>query len=197
MAAQLFLITPPAVDPDTFRQALMRVLGAAEISALLVSRGDHDAASYARLVEEAVNIGQGAGAAVLVEDDIDLARRLKADGVHITGPIAAIRDAVKALKPDMIVGAGPFKTRHDAMSAGELDIDYVLFGALAGTAAANAAELASWWAETFEVPAVFSDPASTASDAHGAEFLGLGEGLWSAPAPAAAMAVIAAALEQS
>lgn len=197
MAAQLFLITPPAADPETFPQTLMRVLAAAEVSALLVSRGDRDDAAYAAVVETAVNIGQGAGCAVLVEDDVALARRLKADGVHVTTGIAAVRDAVKALKPTMIVGAGPFKTRHDAMSAGELDIDYVLFGALSGASQPTATELASWWAETFEVPAVFSDPEATGAEAHGAEFLGLGDSLWSAPAPAAAMAAIAAAMEQN
>lgn len=197
MAAQLFLLTPFAADPDSFREALMRVLAAAEVSALLVRRGNRDDAAYAALAEMAVNIGQGAGSAVLVEDDIALARRLGADGVHVTAGLPAVREAVKALKPAMIVGAGPFKTRHDAMSAGELDIDYLFFGSLTDKPDPAGAELAAWWSETFEIPAVFGDPAATAPDTHGAEFLALGEGLWSAPEPAGSMAAIAAALEQN
>ncbi|MGN0112492.1 MAG: thiamine phosphate synthase, partial [Cellulosimicrobium funkei] len=56
-----------------------------------------------------------------------------ADGVHVTeGGIKAIRAAVSALKPDGIVGVGNVRTRHDAMSFGELDVDYVMFGPLGG-----------------------------------------------------------------
>ena len=43
-----------------------------------------------------------------------------------------LQKAIEALKPDFIVGAGGFATKHDAMEAGELDIDYVFFGPLSG-----------------------------------------------------------------
>jgi len=197
MAAQLFLITPVAADPQTFPATLMGVLASAEVSAILVRRGDRDDAAYATLARAVVNVGQGAGCAVLVEDDLDLAKRLGADGVHVTAGAEAIKAAVAALKPAMIVGAAGIASRHDAMTAGEMDVDYVFFGPLEGTADAEAADLAAWWAETFEVPAVFSDPAATpeTADAQGAEFLALSTSLWAASAPGPTLAAIAAALE--
>jgi thiamine-phosphate pyrophosphorylase len=193
MAPQLYLITPATADPETFPTTLMAVLNAARFSALLVSRGALDAPTYARLAAAVVNVGQGAGCAVLLEDDIALARRLGADGVHITGGPEAIADAVATLKPAMIVGAGNVHSRHDAMTAGEMDVDYVFFGPLEGAADAQDADLAQWWAETFEVPGVLSlpDAAPGAVDARGAEFLALSQSLWSAPSPAAAMRAIA------
>jgi thiamine-phosphate pyrophosphorylase len=199
MAAQIFLLTPAAADPETFPKTLMAVLGAAEISAMLVRRGDRDEAGYAAWVKTVVNIGQGAGCAVLVEDDAALARRLGADGVHVSGDPRIVADAVKALKPNLIVGAGPFATRHDAMTIGEMDVDYLFFGPLDGPASANAVDLAAWWAQTFEIPAVLSDPTASGetADAHGAEFLALGDSLWSAPEPHKTIAAIAAALEQN
>lgn len=198
MAPLLYLITPADADPDTFPATLMAVLSEAEFAALLVTRGTMNAADYARLAGKLINIGQGAGCAVLLEDDPVLAKKLGADGVHVTTGAEDLADAVTALKPSMIVGAGNVHSRHDAMTAGEMDIDYVFFGAIDGSDDAGAADLAQWWSETFEVPGVLSLPAAAAGelDYRGAEFLALSTSLWSAPSPAAAMRSIAAELEQ-
>ena len=195
MAPQLYLITPPQADPDTFPATLMAVLSAAPFSALLVRRGTADPAAYARLAAAVVNVGQGAGCAVLVEDDATLARRIGADGVHITTGLDALKHASATLKPDLIVGAGGIASRDDAMSAGELNADYLFFGPLEGATDPAAAELAEWWAETFEIPAVLSDPSATIGvEARGVEFLALSSSLWSAPEPAKVASEIAAAL---
>ena len=181
MAPQLYLITPQQPDLDRFVRQLMAVLTGPEIAALLIRRGALDDAGYAALVERLVQVGQAAGAAVLVEDDIALAQQSGADGVHITtGGTAAIRAATAALKPDGIVGVGNVRSRHDAMSFGELDVDYVMFGPLGGARDAEATDLAQWWAQTFEVPAVLSDPEADidAVDALDVEFLALSDCIW-------------------
>jgi thiamine-phosphate pyrophosphorylase len=191
MAPQLYLITPPKPDPERFPRQLMAVLTGPEIAALLIRRGELDDAGYAAQVERLVQVGQAAGAAVLVEDDIALAQRSGADGVHITtGGTSAIRAAVEALKPDGIVGVGNVRSRHDAMSFGELDVDYVMFGPLGGAHDAEAASLAQWWAETFEVPAVLSDPQAEVGTVGTlqVEFLALSDCVWSAPDPVASLA---------
>lgn len=191
MAPQLYLITPAAADPETFPATLMAVLNIAEFSALLVRRGGLDDAAYARLAASLINVGQGAGCAVLLEDDPALAKRLGADGVHVTGDSKAVKAVVAAVKPALIVGAGNVRTRHDAMTLGEMDVDYLFFGPLDGASDAAAADLAEWWASTFEIPAVLSDPAADASiDDRGAEFLALSTSVWSAASPAAAAAAI-------
>ncbi|MBU1305234.1 MAG: thiamine phosphate synthase [Alphaproteobacteria bacterium] len=194
MAPQLYLITPADADAASFPAALMAVLSTTEFSALLVRRGGLDGSAYATLARSLINIGQGAGCAVLLEDDAALARRLGADGVHVTGGATAVKAAVAALKPGLIVGAGGASSRHDAMTLGEMDVDYVFFGALEGKLDTAAADLAEWWAATFEIPAVLSDPGADASvDARGAEFLALSTSVWSAADPAAAVAAIASA----
>ena len=195
MASQLYLITPAAADPQTFPATLTAVLQAAAFSAVLVRRGTFDDAAYASLAKQLVGIGQAAGCAMLLQDDAALAKRLGADGVHITGGAAAVKAAVGALKPGLIVGAGNSATRHDAMVIGELDVDYLFFGPLEGTSDATAADLAEWWAATFEIPAVLSDPAATAAvDPRGAEFLAISSSIWSADDPATAARAIAAAV---
>jgi thiamine-phosphate pyrophosphorylase len=193
MAPQLYLITPATVDAETFPARLMAMLSAAPFAALLIQRGTMDDASYARLAAGIVHIGQGGGCAVLVEDDVALAKRVGADGVHVTGGQAALREALLALKPEMIVGAGNLSTRHDAMSAGEMEVDYVFFGPLAGEADPEAHELAQWWAETFEIPAVLSNPGANAAniEAHDVEFLALSSSVWTG-GPEQARAIAAA-----
>src|SRR5205085_2456873 len=56
-----------------------------------------------------------------------LVARTQADGAHLSG-IAAFQAAAPGLKPTYIAGCGALATRHDAMLAGELGADYVLFG---------------------------------------------------------------------
>lgn len=201
MAPQLYLITPATADPETFPALLMAVLSQAEFSALLVTRGAMDAAAYARLAANVVNVGQGAGCAVLIENDVALVRKVGADGVHITTGPQDVADAVIALKPSMIVGAGNIQSRHDAMTAGEMDVDYVFFGPIDGAEDAEdaeAAELAQWWSETFEIPGVLSLPAAApGADAHGAEFLALSSSLWSAASPPEFVRDIAAAMGET
>lgn len=190
MAPQLYLITPEKPDQDLFPRQLMAALSGPEVAALLVRRGGLDESAYAALSERLVQIGQAAGAAVLVEDDAELARRLGADGVHVTsGGGKAIREAVALLKPDGIVGVGNIRSRHDAMSFGELDVDYVMFGPLGGAADPQAAELALWWAETFEVPAIHSDPGASPENASkaGTEFIALSDCIWASADPGAAL----------
>lgn len=195
MAPQLYLITPANADPESFPATLMAVLSEAEFSALLVTRGSMEPAAYASLAAKIVNIGQGAGCAVLVENDAALAKKIGADGVHITTGPEDLADAITTLKPSMIVGAGNIHSRHDAMTAGEMDVDYVFFGPIDGSDDAQAADLAQWWSETFEIPGVLSLPAATpGTDALGAEFLALSASLWSAASPPALVRDIAAAL---
>ncbi|WP_323013805.1 thiamine phosphate synthase [Devosia sp.] len=197
MAPQLYLITPTDAAPESFPNTLMRVLSAGEFAAILVARGERDAAAYEKLAAAIIHVGQGAGCAVLLEDDAHLARRLGADGVHVTAGPAALKAAIAALKPAMIVGAGHLSSRHDAMTAGEMDVDYVFFGPVAGPADPRAPELAQWWAQTFEIPAVLSLPAAApgARDAGGVEFLALSQRLWAAPDPAAALRALLPLLE--
>jgi thiamine-phosphate pyrophosphorylase len=181
MVAQLFLVTPQEAEPAAFAATLARVVANADIAALLVCRHDRDAETYRRLVEAVLPVAQAAGCAVIVEDDAALARETAADGVHVTGGLRSVRETVALAKPGLIVGAGPVATRHEAMSIGELDVDYIFFGDLAAPASEQSRDLAAWWAQTFEVPAVLSGDAD--ADAAGCEFLALGEALWSGAEP--------------
>jgi thiamine-phosphate pyrophosphorylase len=198
MTARIFLIAPAELDADRCRALLDEALAATAVAALLLPRGARGEGSYEALVEAVTPRAQAAGVAVLIEGDPGLVRTFGADGLHVEGTVDDVRVATAALKPDHIVGAGRVGSRHDAMSKGEFGPDYVLFGPLSGAMTAEQRDMARWWADIMEVPSVISDPAATpeTASAEGAEFIGLGESVWTAPEGVTArLAAIAKALE--
>src|SRR6202035_5562468 len=108
------------------------------------------------------------------------------------------------LKPDRIAGAGGLRSRHDAMLAGEASADYVMFGEpdrRGGRPLLDAIEeRLTWWSELFEQPCVgyAASLDEVAPLAHaGADFVALGDWIWTqAEAPAAAIAAAAGLLAE-
>jgi thiamine-phosphate pyrophosphorylase len=193
-------------DPAAFALALESALDAADVACVLVDVAGLDPASGKRLAQTLAPIAQARGAALVLSGDTRLAGRAGADGAHMSGSgeafLESVADAVATLKPDHILGVGGLRTRHDAMSAGELDIDYLLFGEPAkdGWVAPfeDRLERVEWWSEIFNVPCV-AYAASLAEVAPmaraGADFVALGGAVWDDPrGPASAMRDAAAAL---
>lgn len=197
MHAQIFLIAPADADPARLETLLQGALETGAVSALLLPRGTQAENAYKALVKAIAPSAQQQGCAVLIEGEPGLVKTLGADGLHFTGPVAGLKAAVAALRPQMIVGTATPSSRHEAMTRGEMDVDYVMFGPLSGAIDAETRELAHWWAETMQIPSILSDPEATPEtlNAEGCEFIGLGESIWRAPDPAAALAALAARLE--
>jgi thiamine-phosphate pyrophosphorylase len=175
MTTDIYLIAPPGAGADKLREAIAAVTARAKVAALLVPRDRLADRDYRELVKAIAPSAQKAEIAVLIEGEPDLVRILGADGLHVTGGIGAVREAIEKLKPDYIVGAGDVRSRHDAMQKGEAGIDYILFGSLSEPVPEAQRELAHWWATTMEIPGVFSDPEASLEnfDAAGCEFMGM------------------------
>jgi thiamine-phosphate pyrophosphorylase len=176
MSAQIFLIAPADAEPAAFVTMLAGVLAEHEIAALLLPRGERSENAYRDFVKAVRPGAQAAGTAVLIEGEPGLVRTLGADGLHVSAGVEAVSEAVAVLKPELIVGAGNIATRDDAMTTGELGVDYILFGPLSGAISPAQREMARWWAATMTVPSVLSDPGADVEsyDAEGCEFIGLG-----------------------
>lgn len=175
MQTQIFLIAPADADAKIFADQLTALLATREVSALLLQRGNRAENAYKDFCKAIIPIAQAKECAVLLEGSPGLVRMLGADGLHVTTGTDDTRDAIGALRPGMIVGSGPVDTRDDAMSIGELEPDYLLFGATSGATTDAQRDMAGWWAETMEIPAVFADPQASFDDfdAAGCEFIGL------------------------
>ena len=156
--SKLFIVVeagPAAAD------RLAAAFAAGAIASVLIAPpagGTLDVASARPLVE----LAQKAGAAALIADDADLARTLRADGVHLS-PSADAAEAYETARSILggrfIVGADTGGSRDDAMTLAEIGADYVAFAPIEGDTAARD-ELCEWWAEIFEIPCVGLDVGS-------------------------------------
>lgn len=186
--ARLYLVTPPAPDLSTFPGQLELALDAGDVAAVLIA-GHSEEHELTPVAETLVPLIQEHGAAALLQDQSRVATRVGADGVHVTGGLSELEDAVKRLKPRMIVGAESTRNRHSAMQAGETGADYVFFGRPQGDIKPEAhrkiLDLAAWWCEIVEVPAVVMAGGAIASVAEvaatGADFVALHAACWSHP----------------
>jgi thiamine-phosphate pyrophosphorylase len=195
-SGQLYLLTPllSADDLGAFAPTLTSALEAGDVACVLARLAPGAEGDARRIFARLAPIAAVGGAALLADNDARLAARVGADGAHISGAGFALKEALDSLRPERIVGAGQLRTRDDAMAAGEAGADYVMFGepgrdGLAPSAEATI-ERVEWWAEIFEPPCIgyasaLKDVATLARA--GADFVALGDAIWGAVSPLAAL----------
>ena len=198
---QIYLITPAAFDPAAFTPVLARVLDGAEIACLRLALAISDEDDLARAADALREVAHARDVALVIERHVLLAQRLGLDGVHLTDGARSVRTAKKTLGEEAIVGAFCGTTRHEGLNAGEAGADYVAFGPAGesplGNGARVAPELFAWWSEMIEVPVV-AEGALTAETvaalAGTTDFFGIGEEIWRAEDPLAALRTLLAPL---
>jgi len=196
---RLYLMLPPLEEAGDWPQKLKSVLGVGDIACVLAPLTARDEGSAKKIVKALIDVTEPAGVALLI-DAPSLVMRAGADGAHMRVTTDTLEklvpDAIKSLKKeDRILGIGGLRAKHDAMIAGEYDVDYVSFGDPAPDDYVppidQIAERAGWWAEIFNVPCVAH--AATLADVAtltkvGADFISLREAIWDdARSPVAAM----------
>ncbi|MEQ9813663.1 MAG: thiamine phosphate synthase [Azospirillaceae bacterium] len=194
---QLYLVTPPGPDPDSFLPVLDAVLDTAAVACVLLLPGDLDDAALRRVAERLRDSVQGRDIAFLVDGRPDLAVALALDGVHTCPAGPPVKACRATVGRDAIVGYSCRNSRHAAMEAGEAGADYIVFGNLASTPeeTAETLEHLRWWSEMMEIPSVALDRIDAGNAATfaetGADFLAIGPALWEAEDPASAFRAIA------
>lgn len=201
---QLYLISPLDVGGD-FPDRLEAALSAAPVAAFQFRVKGVDQHEAARLAAPLQAICAAKDVAFIVNDDMALAKRLKADGVHLGQGDGDPKAARSLLGPGAQIGVTCHASRHLAMEAGEAGADYVAFGAFFPTTTKEVEhradpEILTWWQGLFELPCVAiggitPENAKLLVDA-GADFLAVSGAVWNHPeGPAAAVRAFAAILE--
>ena len=195
---QLYLISPLDVTGD-FPQRLERALDAGPglVTAFQFRVKDIDQHEAARLAEPLQAICAARDVAFIVNDDVALAKRLGADGVHLGQGDGDVRDAREELGREAQIGVTCHASRHLAMEAGEGGADYVAFGAFFDSTTKASEhrpepEILEWWSTVFEIPCVAIGgitPANCAPIvAAGADFLAVSGAGWNGDEVAAVKA---------
>ena len=183
---QLYLISPLDVMGD-FADRLDRALEAGPVAAFQFRVKGVDQHEAARLAAPLQEICAARDVAFIVNDDVALAKRLKADGVHLGQGDGDPREAREILGREAQIGVTCHASRHLAMEAGEAGADYVAFGAFfpSETKASEhrpEPEILEWWSGLFEIPCVAIGGITPDNCAPlvkaGADFLAVSHSVW-------------------
>lgn len=189
IGCQLYLISPLDVG-GAFPEKLEQALSAGPVAAFqfrVKGIDQHEAAALAVPLQE---ICARHDVAFIVNDSISLAKRLKADGVHLGQGDGDARDAREQLGRDAQIGVTCHNSRHLAMEAAEAGADYVAFGAFFPTNTKEVEHIAELdtvqkWTLVTEIPCVAiggitPDNAKPLVEA-GTDFLAVSGAVWNHP----------------
>lgn len=195
--AQIYLISPLEVGGD-FPDRLEAALSGGPVAAFQYRVKGLEQHEAARLAGPLLGICRAREVAFIVNDDMALAKRLGADGVHLGQGDGDPREARALLGPAAQIGVTCHDSRHLAMEAGEAGADYVAFGAFFPTPTKATAHrpdpaILSWWSRLFEIPCVaiggITPGNGRALVEAGADFLAACSAVWQhAEGPAKAIA---------
>jgi thiamine-phosphate pyrophosphorylase len=155
---RLYLITPPAFDPERFAPQLEQALAGGDVACLQLRLKDVEDAAVRRATAVLKPIAQQRGVAFIMNDRPDLAAELDCDGVHVGAEDMPYAEARRLLGPDRIVGVTCGDSRDRAIAAAEAGADYVAFGAFFPSTTKTATkfradpEVLRDWSETTIVP---------------------------------------------
>jgi thiamine-phosphate pyrophosphorylase len=194
---QLYLISPLEVGGD-FPDRLIAALDGGPVAAFQFRVKGVDQHQAARLAEPLQRICEAREVAFIVNDDMALAKRLRADGVHLGQEDGDPREARALLGPTAQIGVTCHDSRHLAMEAGEAGADYVAFGAFFPTSTKETLHrpepsILGWWSAVFELPSVAIGGITPENGRvlveAGADFLAVCSAVWNHPqGPGAAVA---------
>lgn len=198
---QIYLSTPSSLDLDVYPDTLARVLDGAEVACLRLSLSSTDEDHVARAADAVREVAHARDIAIVIADHVLMAQRLGLDGVHLSDAARSVRDARKELGPDAIVGSFCGTSRHDGLIAGEAGVDYVSFGPVGASALGDGTtaetELFQWWSDVVEVPIVAEGgltPELIRTLTPCTDFFGIGDEIWGAEDPLAALNTLIAAM---
>ncbi|MGC2522461.1 MAG: thiamine phosphate synthase [Stellaceae bacterium] len=188
---RLYLITPPAFDPDKFAGELEEALAGGDVACLQLRLKEVDDAIVRRAAAVLQPIAQAHDVAFIMNDRPDLAAELGCDGVHVGEEDMPYAQARRILGPDRIVGVTCGGSRDRAVTAAEAGADYVAFGAFfpsmtkIGTKHRADPEVLRDWSETTIVPCcaiggITQENCGPLVEA-GADFLAVIGAIWSYP----------------
>ncbi len=197
---RLYLITPPALEPEAFSDDLAAALTGGDVACLQLRLKDADRAEVVRAARVLMPICHAQDVAFLVNDDPDIAAEVGADGVHIGTEDMAYADARQRVGDSAIVGVSCYDSRHRAIVAADAGADYVAFGAFFPTQTKDpptraTPDVLTWWQTMTTVPCV-AIGGITAENCQslvtaGADFLAVISSVWNNErGPAAAVAAL-------
>lgn len=201
---QLYLLTPPALEPAVFASDLAAALDTGDVPSVLLlpeSLGAPTDDVLRGAIEILRPVAQDRGTAFLVDGRADLAADTGCDGAHTCPDGPSYREARALVGSEAIIGYSARFSRDAAMTAAERGADYIVFGRRnpSPDELVQTVDLVAWWASMMEVPCVALGDITPESCAEfvaaGADFLAVDAAIWEHPdGPGAGVAALRSAI---
>ncbi len=191
----LYLITPPIIeDLDAFSIELDAALAAGQVACVQLRLKNASDEEIIKATEVLMPIAHKHEVSFIINDRVDLAAQLDADGVHLGQSDGDVKEARELIGFDKDIGVTCHDSRHLGFEAGEAGANYVAFGAFYPTDTKKSdyrpePEILKLWTEGTEIPCVAiggitSQNCGPLIDA-GAHFIAVCSAVWNHPKGAA------------
>ena len=186
---RIVLVLPEELEPGLAAGALADAFRGGDVASVILPPHAMGERAYGDHLKALVPLIQAQGVAAIAVRDLRMANRMGLDGVHVGPDLEELDDAMERAGSKLSVGVETPLSRDRALEIGEREPDYVMMGRIGGDTHEaphdKALDLAEWWADMIEIPAIAM--AGTDLDgtldcaATGAEFVGLSRAIFADP----------------
>lgn len=186
----LYLISPPAIDLNSFTKELEQALKGGPVAAFqlrLKESQDDEIIAAAKAIKAVLDKHD---ISLIINDRPDIAKLVEADGVHLGQDDGTVKAARELLGFDNAIGVTCHNSRHLAMVAGDQGADYIAFGAFYPSSTKTPPTMAEldllkWWTALSELPCVAIGGITTQNCRDvieaGADMIAVSAGVWAHP----------------
>ncbi len=156
---QIYLISPPKIDLDSFTRDLELALKTKKVPVFQMRIKGYGDEEVIEIGKKLLKICHQNQTLFILNDRLDLALKIGADGVHLGDNDGNIAAAKKAAPSNFIIGASCYDSKHLAVEAIEAGAKYVSFGAFFPSKTKNSKgkptpEILEWCDEILDIQSV-------------------------------------------
>lgn len=125
-ASGLYAITQ--TENKSCEQVIAEVAAAIKGGAVVIQYRDKNPINAVYLATELLNLCRSQNVPLIINDDVELAKKISADGVHLGKQDGDIQQAKQRLGANAIIGVSCYNDVNLAISAQQQGVSYVAFG---------------------------------------------------------------------
>lgn len=156
---KIYLISPPKIELESFSKRLESVLQTGLVPVFQLRLKGYEEGEIKEISKVLIEICHKNNCLFLLNDNLEVALEVEADGVHLGVDDGFIAQARKEAPENFIIGASCYDSKHLAIEAAEQGADYISFGAFFESKTKKSRgnpepEIITWADEILNVPIV-------------------------------------------
>ncbi|MES2677263.1 MAG: thiamine phosphate synthase [Pseudomonadota bacterium] len=156
---KIYLISPPKIEIDNFSEQLEIALKTGKVPVFQLRIKGYQDEDVIEIGKKILQICHQYKTFFILNDRLDLALKIAADGVHLGGNDGDILLARKNSPENFIIGASCYDSKHITVEAIEAGANYVSFGSFFSSPTKNSKgkptpEILQWCDEILDAPSV-------------------------------------------